>query len=227
VIDDGAAPFEVELTVSLSIVRLTRETDDRLRAARVSFMHEPDDVNEYARILRCPVRVRASWNGWALSRESLRLPLRRSDRAMQRWLERLAAGLSAPVPARDDFTAQVRRALLTQLTGAESSLAVVARRLATTPRTLQRRLADAGTSFDAMRDAARKHAAERYLADTDLSIAEVAFVLGFSEPTAFHRAFKRWHKVTPQTFRDRTLRTERTRRTERTQRTREPSEPAS
>jgi AraC-like DNA-binding protein len=96
---------------------------------------------------------------------------------------------------------------MTELTGDDATLAVVARRLAMTPRTLQRRLAEAGSSFDALRDTARKHAAESYLAETELSIAEVAFVLGFSEPTAFHRAFKRWHKVTPQAFRARTLRT--------------------
>src|SRR5262249_37743351 len=87
----AATPFEIELTVSLSIVRFPGETDDRLRAAHASFTHEPDDVKEYARVLRCPVRARASWNGWAVSQEALRLPLRRRDPVMQRWLERIAA----------------------------------------------------------------------------------------------------------------------------------------
>ena len=79
----------------------------------------------------------------------------------------------------------------------------VARRLATTPRTLQRRLARARTSFEALCDDARKEAAQTYLADTTLTIAEVTYLLGYSEPTAFHRAFRRWHGTTPQAFRAR------------------------
>jgi AraC-like DNA-binding protein len=71
------------------------------------------------------------------------------------------------------------------------------------PRTLQRRLAEECTSFDALRDALRKQAAETYLTDATLSVGEVAFLLGFSEPAAFYRAFKRWHKTTPQAFRER------------------------
>ncbi len=54
---------------------------------------------------------------------------------------------------------------------------------------------------EALRDAMRKQVAEEYLADPTLSLGEVAFLLGFSEPGAFHRAFKRWYKITPQSFR--------------------------
>jgi AraC-like DNA-binding protein len=94
--------------------------------------------------------------------------------------------------------------LSTQVTTGDVRIDVVARRLATTPRTLQRRLARAGTSFDVLCDQARKEAADAYLSDTTLSIAEVTYLLGYSEPTAFHRAFKRWHgDTTPQAFRAR------------------------
>jgi AraC-like DNA-binding protein len=67
--------------------------------------------------------------------------------------------------------------------------------------TLQRRLPQAGTSFEGLCDDARREAAQTYLADATLSIAEVTYLLGYSEPTAFHRAFKRWHGTTPQAFR--------------------------
>jgi len=57
-----------------------------------------------------------------------------------------------------------------------------------------------------LRDDARQQAAEAYLSNATLSITEVAYLLGYSEPTAFHRAFRRWHRgVTPQAFRARTL----------------------
>src|SRR6266849_6551672 len=170
VVDSGADPFLSEFIVALSVLRFMRETDDQLKVAYVSFMHDPDDVSEYGRVLRCPIHAPAAWNGWAISKDALRLPLRRRDPTLRRWLERQAANM-------------------------------LARRLATTPRTLQRRLARAGTSFDALRDDARKQAAELYLADTTLTITEVAYLLGYSEPTAFHRAFKRWRGTTPQAFR--------------------------
>jgi AraC-like DNA-binding protein len=62
-------------------------------------------------------------------------------------------------------------------------------------------LAASGQSFNALLDATRKRAAEQYLSDARLSIAEVAYLLGYSEPAAFHRAFRRWTRMTPQTFR--------------------------
>jgi AraC-like DNA-binding protein len=68
-------------------------------------------------------------------------------------------------------------------------------------RTLQRRLEEAGCSYQDLLEQTRRDAAEKYLSDRSLPIAEVAFLLGYSEPSAFHRAFKRWKKVTPQAFR--------------------------
>jgi AraC-like DNA-binding protein len=212
VIDEGSRPlrvvverargaFEVELTVALSILRLRRETDDQLNAAHVSFRHEPDNVVEYAEVLRCPVRVRASWDGWALSKAAMRLALRRREPALGRWLERQAEEILTRLPADGDVRDEVRSVLSNQLTTGDMRIAVAARRLATTPRTLQRRLSRAGTSFEAVCDDARRQAADAYLADTTLTIAEVTYLLGYSEPTAFHRAFRRWYGITPQAYR--------------------------
>jgi AraC-like DNA-binding protein len=131
------------------------------------------------------------------------VPLRRRDPALGHWLERQAGNILAHLPASGDVRDEVRSALSSPLTAGEMRIDVVARRLATTPRTLQRRLARAGTSFEFLCDELRKHAAEHYLADPTLSIAEVTYLLGYSEPTAFHRAFKRWYGTTPHTFRAR------------------------
>ena len=64
------------------------------------------------------------------------------------------------------------------------------------PSTVKRRLKDEGTSFNALREDVRRELATRYL-DADMSIAEISFLLGFSEPSAFFRAFKRWTGLTP------------------------------
>ena len=65
-----------------------------------------------------------------------------------------------------------------------------------TPRSLQRRLKEENTSFNAVREQVRRELTQRYLAD-NLSISEISFLLGFSEPSAFFRAFKRWTGMTP------------------------------
>ncbi len=148
VVERARGAFETELTVALSLLRFKKETDGRLHPQHVSFTHEPDDVVEYAAVLGCPVRVRASWNGWALSKTDMSLALKRRDPALSRWLERQASEILARLPADGDVRDEVRSVLSTQLTSGDMRIDEVARRLATTPRTLQRRLARAGTSFD-------------------------------------------------------------------------------
>jgi AraC-like DNA-binding protein len=133
----------------------------------------------------------------------LDMPLRRRDPALRRWLERQAAAILARLPADGDACQEVRGVLAGQATSGEVTIAVVARRLSTTSRTPQRRLARRGTSFEALRAEARRQAAELYLGTTTLTIAEVAYLLGYSEPAAFHHAFRRWHRTTPQAFRAR------------------------
>jgi AraC-like DNA-binding protein len=201
VVERAQAPLFTELTISLCVVRFMRETDDQFRAAHVSFTHEPDDLIEYARVLRCPIRAKASWNGVAIAKDALEIPLRRRDPVLRQWLERQAAAILTRLPASGDACDEVRSVLSTQATAGEMTIDAVARRLATTPRTLQRRLARAGTSFETLCDEARRQAAEMYLRTTTLTIPEVTYLLGYSEPTAFHRAFRRWHGTTPQAFR--------------------------
>jgi len=70
-------------------------------------------------------------------------------------------------------------------------------------RTLQRRLKDEGTTFAVLVDEVRTDLARMYLADDRLAVYEVAFLLGFSEPSAFNRAFKRWLGTSPREYRQR------------------------
>jgi AraC-like DNA-binding protein len=99
------------------------------------------------------------------------------------------------------LTDQVRRALRSALTTDDAQLDGVARRLGMTPRSLQRRLKDEGTVFQTVRDEMRRELADQYL-KKGMSLAEISFLLGFSEPSAFFRAFKRWTGLTPMERRD-------------------------
>lgn len=203
VVERASGKFEIELTVSLSLLRFVHETDGCLRPSGAYFTHTPEDVAEYERAMKCPVQANASWNGWTLLQSSLDLPLRRQDATLGRWLERQAAKMVARQPRTGDLRQEVLKILSTQTTVGDMRLDTVARRLAVTPRTLQRRLARTGTSFETLCDQVRKVAAETYLVNTTLSISEVTYLLGYSEPAAFHRACRRWFGgISAQTFRE-------------------------
>ncbi|MDP0491665.1 MAG: helix-turn-helix transcriptional regulator [Verrucomicrobiota bacterium JB023] len=77
----------------------------------------------------------------------------------------------------------------------------IALRLGMSGRTLQRRLADQSLSFKALVDESRRELAERLLKETDYALNEIAFLTGFSEQSAFNRAFKRWGGQTPRSYR--------------------------
>jgi len=82
-------------------------------------------------------------------------------------------------------------------------MSAIARQLGMSERTLHRRLAEDGASYQELLEEVRKAAASRYLDESPLAISEIAYLLGYSEPAAFHRAFKRWYATTPEHFRTR------------------------
>jgi AraC-like DNA-binding protein len=195
--DSFTAGFET----ALAVFHLRRETESRLRPEYVSFTDAPENVAEAEHLLECPVRTQMPWLGLALSRQSWELPFRRRDAVLQSVLLRNAEQVATRLPATDDVVADLRRILITRLAQGDSDIEVVARIMATSVRSLQRRLATARTTYQKLLDSIRREAAGRYLADRGLSISEVGYVLGYSEPAAFHRAFRRWYGSTPQEFR--------------------------
>jgi AraC-like DNA-binding protein len=190
-----------EFGVSLVVLHLREETENQVSAQYVSFTHRPDDVVEMQGVLGCPVRGGETWNGLALSRDAWQHPMRRRDPVLRGVLERHAKEIIARLPAGDDVTLEIRRAIMSRIPQGETEIQSVARSLATSARSLQRRLSAAGTSYQELLDSTRREAATGYLQDRRLSIGEVAYLLGYSEPPAFHRAFKRWNGITPQEFR--------------------------
>lgn len=193
-------PFLAEFTLSLAVLHLRRETQGRFAPASVSFVHRPDDIDAVRRTLGCEVFGEAGWNGVSVSRAAWNVPLSRRDPVLKAMLERQADERALPVPG--GAAAEVRRLLLAQVAGGDMSIGSVARLLATAPRTLQRRLAREKTSYQDLVEGTRREAAEGYLAGSALSVGEIAYLLGYSEPAAFHRAFRRWNGVTPREFRE-------------------------
>ena len=96
---------------------------------------------------------------------------------------------------------RVRGALVELLPSANSSLPAVATRLAMSARTLQRRLLSEGVSFQEVLDATRADLGRHYLGETNMSGAEISYLLGFEDPNSFYRAFQKWTGGTPERFR--------------------------
>ena len=95
---------------------------------------------------------------------------------------------------------QVRRQLINAMDGGDISTKAIAKNLGLSSRSLQRRLADEGTTFNDLLADVRVEFAKRYLARGSISASEVAYLIGFTEPPAFFKAFKRWTGMTPREF---------------------------
>lgn len=181
-----------------------RATGRDLAPRRVAFPHaEPADTRPHAALFRCPLEWHAPAIVVELARADGELPSLRADSPLHEVLEDYARTLLARLPDPRDLAASIRAALVGTLPRDLPTLERVARDLKMSPRSLQRRLRDRGTTFLAIVDDVRKELALEYLANAALSIGEVTYLLHFSEVAAFARAFKRWMKLTPAEYRAR------------------------
>jgi AraC-like DNA-binding protein len=168
---------------------------------QVSFRHPPPlDLSEHQRLFRAPVRFSQSANGLAIRRTLLDAPLIRSDPGLCAVLERYVTELLTRIRIDSSVAQRVRHLLAASLPTTKSA-ETIARELHMSRRTLHRQLRFEGTSFSELLDDLRRDLAIRYLGEPSLAIAEVAFLLGFSEASTFHRAFKRWRGTTPADYR--------------------------
>lgn len=168
----------------------------------VSFVHaRPADTTHYTRIFGREPTFSAPSNAITFARVILDVPNAHYDPAVSALLERRAERLLADQDSDAHLVERIRDLL--RLGGDLSSVTCdrIAERLGTSTRALQRRLRSRGTSLSLLTDEVRRNLACDALADGNVPIKEVADRLGFSEPSAFHRAFKRWTGVTPHSFR--------------------------
>jgi AraC-like DNA-binding protein len=195
-------PFTVEYFFALMVLHFRKETGGRFAADSISFQHNPDDVSEFERIFGCPVQTADTWNGIILRIDTWALQLPRRDPVLREFLESQANAILSRLPVRTGFASVVQKTVAMRVGSRNTQIGEIARELALSVRTLQRRLTSEGVSYQAVLDDARQQAAARYIQDSSLAICEIAYLLGYSEPAAFQRAFKRWYGVTPEMFRN-------------------------
>jgi AraC-like DNA-binding protein len=198
----GAHRQDSEMTFA-AVVSLSRvAVDQNWVPMAVEFQHsKPQATSEHERLFRCPVIFNAPFNKLTFNSASLDLPIEQADEGLCRMLDRHAQELLAKYPPRDTVTDNARTVITRELNGGNPSLEHVAAQLGLSERTLQRKLQELGTSHNDLVEQIRRDLAMRYLQEPDMAICEVAYLTGFSEPSSFHRAFKRWTGVTPGEFR--------------------------
>jgi AraC-like DNA-binding protein len=171
----------------------------------LAFEHDaPARTAEHERIFGCPVSFGADATSLELSSDDLARPTLGPDPELADLLHKQAdamvAKLGPPRGAGAAFaphTARVREALTSLLPTGDATIDNVASALGASPRSLQRRLGDEGATFQGVLDELRRELALAYLASDTHAIAEIALMLGFSDQSAFHRAFVRWTGRTP------------------------------
>lgn len=165
----------------------------------------PADQTAYTRIFNAPLHFNTETNALLFDASWLNAPLLRPDSGLCEVLDRYADSLLASLPRSDEFMQRLHHLLAELLTEAlpkrEPTLEVLSQRLGYSPRTLQRKLQMAGTSFQTVLDTLRQQLAYQYLQNPQITNSEIAWLLGFSEDSAFNRAFRRWQGMSPGSYR--------------------------
>ncbi|MFT3925009.1 MAG: AraC family transcriptional regulator [Myxococcales bacterium] len=168
----------------------------------LQFAHEDrTNLAEYERLFRCPVTFGSEYTGCSFPARRLDSPMPGADRELQQLFEGQTAAKLRELDSESPLAELVRRALLRGMTTGAVEMNDIAQQLAMSESTLRRRLKDEGTTLSELLEDTRKVRAMELLARSELAAGEIAFLLRFSDPAAFYRAFKRWTGMTPSEYR--------------------------
>jgi AraC-like DNA-binding protein len=193
-----------EYALAVTILHCRRASGFDWPLVEVAFAFEaPPSSDDHVRAFGCPIRFGRPRNEFAIARSTWDLPSRAPSSDLLQTLEELASKMLANLDAKNVVSTQVARLIVEELEGGDPSLPKIARRMALSPRTLQRRLELEGSSFADVLDQTRRHFAKAYVEERTLALTEIGYLLGFSEQSAFTRAFQRWYGVAPREYRSR------------------------
>ncbi len=192
--------YESVLSSGIRMIR-TLTGNPRINPVEVGFIYsQPQDAKEYQRIFNCPVLFNQKENYYILGFDLINMPVKLANPDLLAYFEQYAQRFLAEMEADKETTRQVTQIILSRLDDEGLSINTVARQMAMSVRTLQNRLADEGVSFSDLLAEIRQRLAKRYLQE-DYSVEQITYLLGFSEPSTFRKAFKKWLGVTPGEFR--------------------------
>ncbi len=196
----AAATTDIDFSVLVAMCRMN--AGDGFDPVQVNLIRpEPAVRAPWDAFYRCPVRFGAHERSVVLPRGAVEAPLSTSNRPLVGMLDKLLAEDLARLD-RSDVVARCKALLNRRLASGEVTATRVARDLAMSRRTLHRKLADAGTTWQQLVDDTRRDLALRLIEDPRRPIGEITFELGFSQQSAFARAFRRWSGSSPTGYRE-------------------------
>ena len=187
-----------------NLIRGLREvTKRRVKPVRVTFAHPRNArIKEFERFFGCPVEFGRRTNLIELSQTDLRAPIIEADKRLLNILRGYCVEVLAKHRERQPSLIEtVERPIVDRLSNAEARIDIVAKDLGMSSRSLSRALAKLGTSFQAIVETLRKDLALKYLKQSDLTLKEITFLLGYTDASSFNHAFKRWTGKTPKQVR--------------------------
>ncbi|MCG6939283.1 MAG: AraC family transcriptional regulator [Gammaproteobacteria bacterium] len=203
-IPDEAMSYPQQYQVTMAVLmRISRiNFGDELKAVEITFQHAMPDCHEvFSSYFQSPLVYEASEYSMTFATGDIdrKLPTANKelalmhDEILMKYLVRIKKG---------DLVQQIQSLMIDQLPSGKVTDQMIARELHLSERTLQRKLRDKGTSFRQVLESVRKMVAMQYIRDTGTSMTEIAFLLGFSEQSAFSRAFKKWTGKSPVQYRE-------------------------
>jgi AraC-like DNA-binding protein len=174
--------------------------DPFTRAVRVTHA-DPGYADEYERILGAPVTFGAGENAMLLEQRFLFHPIARQPRYVFGILSEHAEALLRNLEGADTMRGRVEGLIMPILHTGTVNIELIAGKLGVGRQTLFRKLKAEGTTFERLLDELRHKLALHYLGNQRVSVNETAYLLGFSDPAAFSRAFKRWTGASPRAMR--------------------------
>jgi AraC-like DNA-binding protein len=162
---------------------------------------KPSDITEYLRVFKCPLRFGCNENSLVFKRRVLETPILQPNKDLRILFESYTRSVMDKQSADESYSRKVKTAILDHINGEVPNIGKISKVLNIGTRTLQLKLRDEGTTFSVLLDEIRKDLALEYLKNEENTIAEISYILGFSEPSVFHRCFKRWTNSTPNSYR--------------------------
>jgi len=199
VVPVAAVVVDIAMAILLDLCRMNAGATLRPVAAGLR-RRKPEPGEAYERFFGCPVQFGAEENTFVLSAKDADRPLPSANRQLAAVFDKMLTEELARLD-KSDVVSRCRAAVLEHLSSGEGTAEDTAKQLHMSPRTLQRKLADVNTTYLQLVDDTRKDLALRYIEDPRRSVTDITFSLGFSQPSAFTRAFKRWTGLSPSDYR--------------------------
>ncbi len=188
--------------LAMYFLLLKKISDDTLQFKEIHFTHpQPDDISEHTKLFSAKLLFDQHENKIVFYADHLNRPIFFADPNLLKTLETHGQILQQQYFSSPGWSGKVLRLLLNRLPGVKPDIKSVAQSLAISTRVLQSKLNEEGVTFKLLLTKVRKDLALQYLANTDLSIFEIASLLGYADQSVFQRSFKQWTGLSPRKYR--------------------------